>query len=99
MQPPPIWRPVSPSDRCALVALNNACFPLSYEDEFYDSVCGAAAGTFSQAAFVGETMVAAIVLRCAAASNFEDSVVSTWGAWGSWDDPVSVAATADGGGT
>ncbi len=91
--PPPIWRPVCSSDRSALVALNNQCFPLRYEEEFYDSACGGAPGTFSHAAFVDGSMVAAIVLRAAAASNFEDSVVSSWGGggWGGWGgvDPVS----------
>ncbi len=90
MQPPaPLWRAISPSDRSALTELNNACFPLRYEDEFYDSVCGTKPGVISIAAFEGEQMLAAIVLRCAPASEFEDSVVSTWVSWGSWEDPVS----------
>jgi hypothetical protein len=68
---------------------------LRYEDDFYDSVCGDRPGVISMAAFEGEDMVAAMVLRCAPASNFEDSVVSTWRLWSSWDDPVRVHESAD----
>ncbi len=88
-RPTPVWRAISPQDRGALADLNNACFPLRYEDEFYDSVCGNKPGVISLAAFDGGDMVAAIVLRCAPASRFEDAVVSTWMTWNSWNDPVS----------
>jgi hypothetical protein len=80
-----VWRAITPHDRSALKDLNNDCFPLRYEESFYDSACGPHANTRSIAAFEDNVMVAAIVLRCAPASEFDDSVVSTWG----WDDPVS----------
>jgi hypothetical protein len=80
-----VWRAITPHDRSALKDLNNDCFPLRYEESFYDSACGPHANTRSIAAFEDNVMVAAIVLRCAPASKFDDSVVSTWG----WDDPVS----------
>ena len=93
-EPPLLWRAIGSRDRCALADLNNDCFPLRYEDDFYDSVCGNRPGVISMAAFEGGDMVAAIVLRCAPASNFEDDVVSTWRSWSSWDDPVNTRAYA-----
>jgi hypothetical protein len=92
--PPPVWRAIGLRDRAALQDLNNSCFPLRYEEEFYDSACGEKPGVLSVAAFEHGAMVAAIVVRFGPASNFEDSVVSTWNSWSSWDDPVSECAAS-----
>ena len=81
-----LWRAVGPADRPALQLLNNDCFPLRYEESFYDSACNNEAHVYTLAAFDDGPMVAAIVLRVGPASRFEDAVVSTWR---SWDDPVS----------
>ena len=91
---PPVWRAIGLRDRVALQDLNNACFPLRYEEEFYDSACGENPGVLSVAAFEHGAMVAAIVVRFGPASNFEDSVVSAWNSWSSWDDPVSECAAS-----
>jgi hypothetical protein len=89
------WRAIAPDDRVALQRLNDECFPLHYEESFYDLACNGKPGHISLAAFESGVMIAAIVLRYAPSADFEDCVVSRWFTWtSSWNDPVSKRSSA-----
>lgn len=68
-----LFRPIEPADKDSLRALHEACFPVTYEDSFFDKAVHSSDGIYGWVALCGDDIVGVVTARnCAAERDAQD---------------------------